>query len=248
MRRVRPVILLLALFFAPWLSLAAVSSDLVFDLSQREVAITTGFHGTKLVVFGATEGGGDVILAVRGPVHETRVRQKTRVLGIWLNTDSMTFADVPGYYAVFSSRPIEAILSDAERKSEQIGVDDLALVALDAGDEDPTEFRQALVSQRQRSSLFSAQTGGVQFLGGRLFRATLVLPANVPIGAYDVTAYLCRNGAVVARQTLPLNIFKAGVEARINNYASRHAVFYGLIAVMASAVAGWGGTLLFRSS
>ena len=45
----------------------AVADPLVVDLSNHLVAITTGFTGTKVLLFGAVEDEGDVIVTVRGP-------------------------------------------------------------------------------------------------------------------------------------------------------------------------------------
>jgi hypothetical protein len=44
----------------------AVGQPLVADLSAHEISITTGFTGTELILFGATEGEGEVVVVVRG--------------------------------------------------------------------------------------------------------------------------------------------------------------------------------------
>ena len=41
-------------------------------------------------------------------------RRKERVLGIWVNTESRAFLDVPTYLAVLSNQPLEEI-ADAGR-------------------------------------------------------------------------------------------------------------------------------------
>ena len=40
---------------------------LIADLSHDEIAISTGFAGAELLLFGATDGGGAVAVLVRGP-------------------------------------------------------------------------------------------------------------------------------------------------------------------------------------
>src|SRR6202023_4241618 len=64
---------------------------LIADLTSHLIAITTGFTGASVVLFGATDGPGDVIVAVRGPDREMTVRRKRRVAGIWANTEQGTF-------------------------------------------------------------------------------------------------------------------------------------------------------------
>ena len=46
---------------------AARAEGLVADLTSHLIAITTGFTGASVVLFGATDGPGNVIVAVRGP-------------------------------------------------------------------------------------------------------------------------------------------------------------------------------------
>ena len=54
---------------------ARPAEDLVADLSEHLIAITTGFTGTEVVMFGATEGSGDVVIIVRGPLSDATVRR-----------------------------------------------------------------------------------------------------------------------------------------------------------------------------
>src|SRR3546814_79845 len=61
--------------------------ELVADLSDHEVAITTGFTGAELLLFGAVEGEGQIVVVVTGPRQTTTVRRKARVAGIWMNVE-----------------------------------------------------------------------------------------------------------------------------------------------------------------
>ena len=79
---------------------------LVADLSNHLVAITTGFTGTDVLLFGATDGPGDIAVVVRGPAKDEVIRQKQRFGPIWANSNSVTFRDVPSYYRLASSRPL----------------------------------------------------------------------------------------------------------------------------------------------
>ena len=100
-RAARAAALLLALLLA--CARDAAAQPLVADLSSHEISITTGFSGTELLLFGATEGEGDIVVVVRGPAGPATVRRKSRVLGIWINTDSVRFEGVPSFYRVASS-------------------------------------------------------------------------------------------------------------------------------------------------
>ena len=116
MKRLFLLLGLLCTAFAPQ---PARAQALVADLSSHLIAITAGFAGTELLLFGATEGEGDVVVLVRGPDSDVAVRRKARVAGIWLNTESLSFANVPSYYRVASSKPLDegATRSRAESDS-----------------------------------------------------------------------------------------------------------------------------------
>src|SRR5690606_32742356 len=104
------------------------AQPLVADLSEHLIAITTGFAGTDVLLFGATEGEGDVIVILRGPERPTIVRRKARIAGIWVNREQVTFTGAPSSYRLAASRPLDEITPPALRARHQIGVDQLRIV------------------------------------------------------------------------------------------------------------------------
>lgn len=242
----RLVFALLLLVFA---GAPARAQPLVADLSSHLIAITAGFAGTELLLFGATEGEGDVVVLVRGPEGETSVRRKSRVAGIWLNTDELRFGGVPAFYRVASSRPLAEFITPALRQRHQIGSEFLRLAPLrEANVETVQAFRAGLVRNKERLQLFEPEPGRVTFLGPRLFRTRIYFPANVPTGAYTVEVLLIRNGQVVAAQSTPMFVSKVGVGAEIYDFAHAHAAWYGLIAVLIAVFAGWAAGAIFKKS
>ena len=71
---------------------------LVADLSKDLIAITTRFTGAEVLLFGSTNGIGDIIVVVRAPESQVVVRRKKRTGGIWINSDRVIFKNVPGFY------------------------------------------------------------------------------------------------------------------------------------------------------
>ena len=53
----------------------ARAQALVADLSDHFIAITTGFVGADVLLFGAIEGDGDVVVVLRGPSGKEVVRR-----------------------------------------------------------------------------------------------------------------------------------------------------------------------------
>jgi uncharacterized protein (TIGR02186 family) len=239
---------------------AARAQEIVADLSDHLIAITTGFTGTDVVLFGAIDEPGDVIVVVRGPAEPTTVRWKDRVAGIWINTASATFTGVPGYYAVAANRPIEEITTDAVLARHGLGLSHIPmrvsgevprLPDVEGGWLDERAsldlFRSALIRNRQDEQLFSTDTQTVSFLGEALFRAEVRFPANVPTGQYTVSAYLFRDGDIITAQTTPLIVSKIGFGAAVFDFATRQPVVYGILAIIVAVTAGWLASAVFRS-
>jgi len=177
------------------------------------------------------------------------VRRKSKVAGIWVNTRQAVFRAVPSFYSIATSRPLNDIAPPAIRQLHLIGLDNLRLnTDSDMPAEEVAEFRAALLRTQTRAGLFLPQAGTVNFLGDRLFRATINFPANVPTGSYLVEVLLVRDRAVVSGQTTPLVISEVGVSAEIHDYADRHGLAYGIIAVALAMLAGWLSSLPFRNA
>ncbi len=239
-----------ALFLAAVVLLAsgpARAQALIADLSSHLIAITTGFAGTELLLFGATEGEGDVVVIVRGPDGETSVRRKARVAGIWINRDELRFSGVPTFYRIASSKPLADFVPLALRQRHQIGVDFLRLAPQrEVGPEEAAAFRAGMVRNKEAQKLYEPEVGRVSFLGSRLFRTRIVFPANVPTGNYSVEVLLIRGGQVIAAQTTPMFVSKVGFGADIYDFAHEWAALYGLIAILLAVSAGWAAGLIFR--
>lgn len=241
-------------FFLVVIALAAAAAarpaqakDLVADLTSHLIGITTGFSGTSVVLFGATDGPGDIIAVVHGPAHTVKVRRKSRVAGIWVNTASLAFKDVPSFYTLAATRPPEQLVSPATAARYHIGLANLNPVPLSP---EPARvvhrFTEGLIRIRQRQSLFGKSVGHVKFLADRLFRSTIDLPANVPTGTYRIDVYLVRDGKVVDREETRLVVSKLGLDAAVFDFARRLPAGYGAIAVLTALVAGWISGVVFR--
>jgi uncharacterized protein (TIGR02186 family) len=79
-----------------------------------------------------------------------------------------------------------------------------------------------------------------------LFRATVVLPVNVPTGRYTTDIYLFRDGEIVSQNRSTLEVSKAGFEGVIYRLAYAHPFFYGVLAVVLAMLAGLAGWYTFR--
>lgn len=236
----------------------ARAAPLVVDLSNHLVAITAGFAGAEVLLFGAVDQPGDVVVVVRGPARPVTMYRKTRIAGIWVNTAHMTFekhppknGDPPSFYAIASSRPLDEIAP--RRVLSRNGMilqelDELRLPDAKASDNVEAEWRAALIRNQEQAGLYQTEVKRVGFLGDRLFRTRLILPANVPTGIYRVEVVLFVDGAVIGAQTTPLFVSKIGVEAEIFDFAHQQSAWYGVIAILVALMAGWLAHVAFRKA
>jgi uncharacterized protein (TIGR02186 family) len=232
------------------LAAPAAAKGIVADVDDHLVEITTDFAGQDILVFGAIDGPGDVILVMRGPAGRVAVHQKDRFAGIWVNAESIEFDDVPSLYGVASSRPLFEILPNEMLDRYQLGVGRLRFETPDEEVYGVGSFRIALVQQKRKQGLYADRVGRVTFIGETLFRANLHLPSNVPTGTFLIDVYLVREGRIVDAQNMPLVISKVGFGADLYKYANSRSIAprfgYGVVAVLVSLLTGWLAHLAFR--
>ncbi len=225
------------------------AEPLVADLSSHLIAIGSGFTGAEVLLYGAVDGEGDLAIVVRGPEQRVVVRRKHRIAGIWVNRERLTFDDVPAFYAVAASRPLDEIGRASLLRLHRIGLETLDFRAVEPrAHSEVARFRAALVRSRVREGLYSREPAPIGFLGERLFRTRLTFPANVPTGTYNAEIFLIRDGEVVSAETTPLFISKTGFQAEINFLARTRPALYGLAAVVLALVAGWTAAVVFRKT
>src|SRR5574338_1394355 len=249
-RRLSAVLLALA----PLL-IAADKPLLVPDISARKVQIRYSFTGAQLLLFGAIiyPGGrtpsrpADIVVVLRGPVQPILVREKRKIAGIWMNADSNRFRSAPSFYAVASSRPIADLMDERTAAIYELGLHNLQLSpGGGALPEKERRFEAGLLDLRRKHGLYYEDSHGVEINGGVLYRATLTIPSQVPVGTYTAETFLIDRGKVIAAATKDIQISKSGFERFVALAARRHEGLYGLVAVLMSLGMGWAAAAFFR--
>ena len=247
----------LALFLAAAapLLLAADKPVLVPDISAREIQIRYSFSGAQLLLFGAVVYPGgrapdrpvDIAVVLRGPVQPILVREKQKVAGIWMNADSNRFRSAPSFYAVASSRPIGELVDERTAAIYELGLQNLQLSPGGGALPDKERrFEAGLLDLRKRARLYAEHPRGVEITDHVLYRATISIPSQVPVGTYTAETFLIDNHKVVAAATRDIEISKTGFERFVALAARRHRFLYGLAAVLLSLGLGWVAAVAFR--
>ena len=166
------------------------------------------------------------------------VWRKARVAGIWMNYAREDFPELVGFYGLAATRRIDENIRE---------------LAFDSGGESElseesagSDFEIALMRLMAEKGLFYDAPDAVEFLGDRLFRAEIVLPATAPIGDYRIGVYLLERGRLSSEQILPLHLDKIGFGQFIFIFANEWPFFYGLAAVLIALAFGWLMSVVFQ--
>jgi uncharacterized protein (TIGR02186 family) len=237
------------------LLVAADKPVLVPDISAREVQIRYTFTGTQLLLFGAIlyPGGripsrsANIAVVLRGPVQPILVREKDKIAGIWMYADSTRFRSAPSFYSVATSRPVRDLVDERTAAIYELGLRNLQLSpGGGALPEKERRFEAGLLDLRTRQGLYSENPRGVEITGGVLYRATITIPSQVPVGTYTAETFLIDRGKVIAAATRDIQIDKSGFERFVALSARRHRFLYGIVAVLMSLGLGWIAATAFR--
>ena len=258
--RVRNHLMVLAVLAASCTANGSVEAErIVASVSNHRVRITSSFTGLELVLFGSVERDGtsvprrsgyDIVVTVTGPRETLVTRRKERVAGIWVNVESRTFVDVPSYLAVLATKPIDTIAGPDTARRLRLGLTDTLLpqqIGADVADvvrDDP--FRVAFLRLKSERSLYLEAPNAVTFLTPTLYRTTIPLPADVPIGDYDVDVKLFADNAMIARTSSAFELIKVGFEQFVATAARDYSLLYGLATATMALMTGWLGSVMFR--
>ena len=223
---------------------ASHAKPLVADISNNQIAIHSGFTGTQLMMYGARNEPGDIIIVVRGPERPFVVRKKERIWGVWANRTSEYFTNVPQYYGIASSRPLEKTFSEKQREPLKIGSENLLMNEYFEIVETP--YGEALIEHLRAESLLIEKPSNVQFLDDTLFKSVFTFPDTLPRGNYTAEVYLFSDGHLVSMHATPLEVVKTGFDAFVYDAAHHNAVLYGIVAIMLALAGGWAASELFQ--
>lgn len=237
----------------------ARAEKLTVALSTPDIQINSNFTGTNVTIFGVIERDAgtvarnapyEVATLILGPAETVVARRKDRFLGIWVNGASETFVAAPTFYSLATSAGIdEAALEAPAFRNLQLGFDNIAFTyagRVQTNEAGASEFREAFLRLKEESNLFAEKFGGVTFIGDSVFRTSVRLPANVPIGRYRAIVYLFADGAPLAEAEEMITVSKIGFEQFMFETAHTRSALYGLGCVALALFTGWLAGVVFR--
>ena len=229
------------------------------DVSTHTVTVTSAFSGTEIVVFGSVDnsrqesaesGYYDIVVLVEGRGAPAVVRHKDNVGGLWINSQAVRFNNLPLYSAIASTRPIEEIAEPRILVASGIGFARTRMLpgkgSAKLTPEELDAYKAAVLRLKRQAGLYVRQDFAVAFIGRALFRASVKLPANIPVGPLEARVYLFQDGKLLSTNTAGVMLERSGVESLIYDFAYEHPVWYGIIAVAIAALSGLAASAVFR--
>jgi uncharacterized protein (TIGR02186 family) len=226
-------------------SFAANATPIISGISTNEINIDTKFRGAKILLFGAKDDAGEIVITVRGPKRNFMVTKKHKLLGVWYNGERLKFKDTYSLYSLFSTfnaqEPIDDLLKELE-----LGRNNLNFSTSDEIDEvKKNEFQLQLVDRMEKNHLYNTSSNKIDFLNETLFKVILDFPKNISRGIYTVEIYLINEGSLVSFQSIPIYVNQVGFSAKVLDFAFQQSFLYALLSVAIALIFGWLANYLF---
>jgi uncharacterized protein (TIGR02186 family) len=232
--------ILIAILFLTSLSYSKIvyARSMVADVNPRKIDIDQNFKGIDVLVYGARNDAGNIVVVVRGPKQDQILRKKGKIFGIWTNTKNIEIKNLYSYYAVSSMKPLTSIQNDILLKQLEVGTENL-IITNDIEAESNTaensikakKIKNSVIKLMQSKNLFSNENYPISFWGETLFRTYIKFPKNISKGIYNIDIYLFNDGLLHSFQTMPVIVDKVGLESYVSETALNRPLFYGLISV-----------------
>ena len=233
----------------------AAAETLVSTVSNPQVLITSSFDGATLSLFGSIEpstpgseatGPYNVVVVITGPLQDRVARLKTSNLGIWSNTDQVTFEHFPSFYAVISSGKLDTIATPEVLEQYTVLPDDQARATAQATGLKAERFSLELVRMMTNEGHFVMQEDGVRFLSNNAYAVNLQLPSDVVNGRFLVRTLVLANQVVVAERTESFAVRKSGFENYVFVASRQQPLLYGIVCVLLALGTGWLAGVVFK--
>ncbi len=235
------------------------------SLAPQRIAMGTFYDGSRIHVTGTAPSGSGILIVFRGSEQDEFFDCKGREGFIWLNADKIHVKHAPSLFLTFGSGSNSALLDPLSLN--RYVLDEGALAARirclrhckcnrtgnqanedGARDQvpDPAYAKMLLTSffaLKEHEGRYAARAGAVRLKpenGETRYSLQLEWPKSALPGKYQVEVYACRDHGVIARSATVLEVAEIGFPAYMANLSTEHRWIYGICAVLAAMLAGFG--------
>jgi uncharacterized protein (TIGR02186 family) len=238
-------VLLVACIVAPLTVATVQGGSPGLKLTPAVIEMGAFYGGATVKVEGILPAGSQALIVVRGPQTEEVFNKKGRLGPIWVNVGKVHISGVPSLFLCFSSTPVASLLTRESMDANQL--DQVAIKAqmiVEPAAMDQEVIRDNYLSLKNQQGFFKVTEGAVNLgvAGPEGVPFTLDLPwsKKAPPASYEVSAYECRDGAVVGKIASGLEVREMGFPEKIAGMARNRGYLYGMLCVLVAMIAGFG--------
>jgi len=227
------------------LGAAPTAADVQVTVDPPRLEVSTFTTAMPLRITVRVDPGARPVVVIRGRATEATFNRKIRIGPIWLNSGQVHVSGTPTLLLRFSPGPIEALLGRDAIDAHQLDAEAIVrTMHVAPAEADEPAIRDSYLALRTGDGSYRFVDSGEETVTPGAspgeFTVTLHWPATAPTATYDVTVYACRDGAVDAVATTPLDVAAIGVAAWLASAATTHAPLYGAVAVAVAIALGFG--------
>jgi len=245
----RPGLGCLAIHAALFLSapLAAPAADAgapTVKLTPPAIEMGAFYSGAELLIEGTVQAGSEPVVVIRGASRQEVFNKKGKAGPIWVNVAKVRVSEVPALYLRFSPRPVREFVHRAEIDEHQLDEASIRQQMRLEPDQDRDVIVTSWLALKAAEGTYGLDRHGVK-LGtpqdGRVpYRVQFHWPKKAPAARCVVSVYECRDGTITGTASASLPVVKVGFPAWLAGLATERATLYGIVAVLAAALAGFG--------
>ncbi len=228
----------------------AQSAEMAVSLNNHQINVDLRFNGTNLLIFGALEEPGDLIITVQGPDIKAKIQKKSNNFGVWTSGETLYFNDIAGYY-YWATSSDEIYRNLTNESLNRLNIGSLAYITnLQASSEQNVPYQSAynfarLMAQKQ---LLNLEPYKITKLGNHLFRLNINLPSEAPVGTYLASVYVVKNNRITAAETTPFFVRKTGFSNQLSDFAYFHSWYYGFFSCFWAILLGFFAYIWYNPS
>lgn len=242
--------IIVILFYSIFFYTSASGNEAYFDLSDPEIEIQTNFKGKEVIIFGLLEKDFDIIINIKGPKKNTRVRKKERLFGFWFNTQKVIYKDLPIIFFIASTSPIKKILNDDTIIKNSLYFDESIINLITqrnfnySDKNNNKSWNKNLIEIKKNKNFYKEYD--IKTIDDKLFQTRIFFPSNTIPGTYEVDIYKIKNKIIIGTKNKKIIIKRSGIGNKIYEFAHEHPAPYGIIAILLAIVAGLLAATAFR--
>ena len=169
--------------------------------------------------------------------------QKEKKYGFWINRKINSLKNVPSFYSISSTKPLDILLPNNFQTAYEIGL----IKQINSKNQkiDDKLIDQILFVEKNKKQ-YNENNTPITLLENTLFSNEIDFPTNLQEGNYKVKIHLIRFQKVLATKQDIIYVKKIGLQNWINFLAFQKPQLYGIMSILIAISFGFVASLVFR--